>query len=216
MRTLLVDSEDSVLTFDITVKSKDEHFAEWVTDEWVHFYDAVPLTPSVKKFYDLKSFGDTVELSASFHTHVDNFADLFNEEALFHLEEVAYVCDDETFYVQAPYRDETDGPIKHEPIFTHYVRVGKGAKFACCFGGEGETSQELLPPVEVAQVVRSSERKKAEERCDKLGRMAYELGEEVRELKEEVATLQAQIADKEAQIRMYKYAQEELEGVLEE
>lgn len=215
MPTLLVDSKDSVLTFDISVPSKNEQFGEWVVDEWIHFYDAVSLTPNVKKSYDLKFFSNSVKLYASFHAHVDNFADLFNEEALHHLEEVAHVCDEDTFYVQAPYKEETDGPIKHEPIFTHYVRVGKGVKFACCFGGEGETSEELLPPVKVAQVVRSSERKKAEERCYELGRMAHELGKEVRQLKEEVSALQAKIAEKEGRIRMYEYAQEELMGVCE-
>lgn len=209
----------------VVVKCVDEAIAERAADMWVHFYDAVPLTVGVGKSYDVKFVGDGVKLCASFRTHVDTFADVFGEDVLEHLEEVAYVCEDDTFYVQAPC---VGGG--YEPILTHYITVGKTNAFVCCFGGEElvstmpkeevkaktpfQLSTPYQPQEEDSTTVKAKER--AQERANELGQMAYELGEEVRQLKEEVATLQAQIAEKEAQIRLYEYAQEELEAVAEE
>ena len=209
----------------VVVKCVDEAFAERAADMWVHFYDAVPLTVGVGKSYDVKFVADGVKLGASFRTHVDTFADVFTDEALHHLDDVARVCDDDTIYVQAPCAGGG-----YEPILTHYITVGKTKAFVCCFGGEevvGTTPKEevkaktpfqlstpYLPQEEDSTAAKAKER--AKERADELGQMAYELGEEVRQLKEEVATLQAQIAEKEAQIRLYEYAQEELEAVAEE
>jgi len=221
MSTLLIDSHDSVLTMNVMVKCVDEAIAERAADMWVHFYDAVPLTVGVGKSYDVKFVADGVNLGASFRTHVDTFADVFGEDVLEHLEEVAYVCEDDTFYVQAPC---VGGG--YEPILTHYITVGKTKAFVCCFGGEeliGTTPKEEVKAKTAFQLSTPYQPQeenftaaKAKERATKLGQMAYELGEEVRQLKEEVATLQAQIAEKKAQIRLYEYAQEELEAVAEE
>jgi hypothetical protein len=243
-KCLLVDSEDSVLAFNLNItynvpRANAEQFEDWVASQWVHFYDAVPL-PNEKKFYDVKFLaGVGVNLTASFRTHVDNYADIFTEEALHHLEEVARVCDDDIIYVQAPYTvgDETtlhyessqssiaqaSKAVLYEPILTHFVRVGKTNGFACCFGGEGEAAAPaLLPPVQVAQRVPSKDQNamhfapkqpmvaKAEQRYNELGSMAHHLEEEIRELKEEQAEIQAQIAEKELRIRMFQFAQDEL------
>ena len=228
MSTLLIDSCDSVLTMNVAVKCVDEAIAERAADMWVHFYDAVPLTVGVGKSYDVKFVADGVKLSASFRTHVDTFTDVFGEEALEYLEEVAYVCEDDTFYVETPYSGGG-----YERILTHYITVGKTKAFVCCFGGEGlddwtpladkvepvrpKTPFQLATPYQPEKASsQPTVSSKAQNRAHELGQMAYELGEEVRQLKEEVAALQAQIAEKEAQIRLYEYAQEELEAVAEE
>ncbi len=212
IKRLLVDTEDSVLAFDLTItynvpRTNADQFEDWVASEWVHFYDAVPLKPNEKKFYDVKFLGGTgVRLSASFRTHVDKFVDIFTDEAVYYLREVAHVCDDETIHVQAPYVEGTDGVVKYEPILTHFVTVGKTNGFSWCFGGEGEVAPPLLPPVQVVQRVPS----KAEQRYNELGRKSHELEEEVRQLKEQQAALQLQIAEKETRIRMFQFAQDEL------
>ena len=216
-KRLLVDSEDSVLAFDLTItynvpRTNAGQFEDWVASQWVHFYDAVPLDIS-KKFYDVKFLAGTgVKLSASFRTHVDNFADVFTEEALHHLEEVARVCDDETIYVQAPYVEGTGGAVKYEPIVSHYITVGKTNGFSWCFGGVGKVASHRAP---TPQVERRKSPSKAEQRYDELGRKCIEMEEEVRQLKERQTALQAQIAEKETRIRMFQFAQDELYDTME-
>ena len=216
-KRLLVDSEDSVLAFNLnitynTALKNAEEFEDWVASEWVHFYDAVPL-PNEKKTYDVKFLAGTgVNLTATFHAHVDNYADIFTEEALHHLEEVAYVCNDDIIYVQAPYMEGTGGAVLYEPILTHYVRVGKTNGFACYFGGEGEASPVApsQPMAPSQATVPKKEPSKAEQRYNELGSMAHHLEEEIRELKAAQAVIQAQIAEKETRIRMFFFAQDEL------
>jgi hypothetical protein len=217
VKRLLVDSEDSVLAFDLSItynvpRKNADQFEDWVATQWVHFYDAVPLDLS-KKFYDVKFLAGTgVKLSASFRTHVDNFADVFTEEAVHYLEEVAHVCDDETIYVQAPYMEGTGGAVKYEPILSHYITVGKTNGFSWCFGGVGKVASPRAP---TSQVERKKSPSKAEQRYEELGRKCIELEEEVAQLKERQAVLQAQIAEKETRIRMFRFAQDELYDTME-
>ena len=213
----LVNSQDSILAFNLNItynvpRTNAGQFEDWVASEWVHFYDAVPL-PNEKKTYDVKFLAGTgVNLTATFHAHVDNYADIFTEEALHHLEEVAYVCNDDIIYVQAPYMEGTGGAVLYEPILTHYVRVGKTNGFACYFGGEGEASPVApsQPMAPSQATVPKKEPSKAEQRYNELGSMAHHLEEEIRELKAAQAVIQAQIAEKETRIRMFFFAQDEL------
>lgn len=222
IKHLLVDSEDSILSFNFNItynvprgkvsRTKAEQFEDWVAEEWVHFYDAVAL-PNEKKSYDVKFSDDEgVSLTATFRTHMDNYADVFTEEALHHLEEVAHVCDDDNIYVQAPYINGTSSAVYYEPILTHYVRVGKTNGFACCFGGEGEESpvQEIQPVAPSQPTEPKKQPSKAEQRYNALGSMAHHLEEEISQLKEQQANLQLQIAEKETRIRMFQFAQDEL------
>jgi hypothetical protein len=227
----LVNCQDSILSFNLNIAyntslkngrnatlassetgSNAEEFEDWVASEWVHFYDAVSL-PNEKKTYDVKFLAGTgVKLTATFHAHVDNYADIFTEEALHHLEEVAYVCNDDIIYVQAPYINGTSSAVYYEPILTHYVRVGKTNGFACCFGGEGEAApvQEIQPIAPSQPMAPKKQPSKAEQRYNALGSMAHHMEEEIRQLKEEQAEIQAQIAEKETRIRMFQFAQDEL------
>ncbi len=236
VKRLLVDSEDSVLAFDLTITYKVPHtnageFEDWVASQWVHFYDAVPLKPNEKKFYDVKFLGGAgVKLTASFHTNIDMFEEIFNDEVLDHLEEVARVCDDETIYVQAPYVEGTGGAVKYEPIFSHYITLGKTNGFSWCFGGcvggnllpYVPPVQGVLPPVQVAesQPVRESPQNKIQDkvqkRMDELGQMIHELEEEVRQMKQEMKSMEEEIVEKETRIRMFEFAQDELAEFVDE
>jgi hypothetical protein len=222
VKRLLVDSEDSVLAFDLTIAYNVPHtnadqFEDWVATQWVHFYDAVPLKPNEKKFYDVKFLAGTgVKLTASFRAHIDMFEEIFNNEVLHHLEEVADVCDDETVYVQAPYVEGTDEVVKYEPILSHYITLGKTIEFAWCFGGVENVASPRAPmPQAHSQVERKKSPSKAEQRYEELGRKCIELEEEVAQLKERQAVLQAQIAEKETRIRMFRFAQDELYDTME-
>ncbi len=222
VKRLLVDSEDSVLAFDLTItynvpRTNAGQFEDWVATQWVHFYDAVPLKPNEKKFYDVKFLvGTGVKLTASFHAHIDMFEEIFNDEVLYHLEEVARVCDDETIYVQAPYVEGTGGAVKYEPVLSHYITVGKTNGFSWCFGGcFGGMGKAASPRVPPSQVERRKSPSKAEQRYEELGRKCIELEEEVSQLKERQAALQAQIAEKETRIRMFRFAQDELYDTME-
>lgn len=171
---------------------------------------------------------DGVNLKATFRTNVEKYADVFTEEALQHLEEAVYYAKDDIFYVEMPVKNEHNGKTYYVKNYSEYILVG--GFFNWSFGGvEGgdvkvkaktpfQRSTPYQPQEENSTTVKAKERAKgrAKERANELGQMAYELGEEVRQLKEEVATLQAKIAEKEAQIRLYEYAQEELEAVAEE
>ncbi len=223
----VIDTEDSVLTLNVYVPFtrgllayyKKESLKDYAVSEWVHFYDEVAL-PIEKKTYDIKEGNDGVEMSATFRTHVDKFGDVFTEEALHHLEEAVQYADTDIFYVEMPVKNQHDGKTYYVKNYSEFIRVGP--LFYWSFGGveggdvkvEIRPAQEVLPPIQVAEVVPPpSPKDKAVQRVAELKANADAIRAEVSELKKARTKLNSEINEKEARIRAFEFASDELRDV---
>ena len=216
---LLVDSEDSILTLNVVIPYSTESIKDYATSEWVHFYDEVAL-PVGKKSYDICEDAVGVILKATFRTHVDKYADVFTEEALHHLEEAVYHAKDDIFYVEMPVKNEHDGKTYYVKNYSEFILVG--GFFHWSFGGveggdvkvEVSPAQEVLPPIQVAEVIPPpSPKDKAAQRVAELKANAEAIRAEVSELKKARTKLNSEINEKEARIRAFDFACDELRDV---